>query len=164
MKPGAVQLAHAERAFRTLRSRDTRVRPIRQHVEDRVRAHIFLCMLAYYVRWHLEQAWKPLLFRGEQPPEHEDPVAPAQRSDMGPLLWTRFVRIEPFRQGDGPAEGVRRRVAAGPGERRFELRGAQDRRQWRGPRPTQRAGRRFGDGPNQHRDPGEDGIGALDSD
>jgi hypothetical protein len=46
MKPGAVQLAHAERAFRTLRSRDTRERPIRQHVEDRVRAHIFLCMLA----------------------------------------------------------------------------------------------------------------------
>ena len=46
MKPGAVQLAHAERAFRTLRARDTTVRPIRHHVEDRVRAHIFLCMLA----------------------------------------------------------------------------------------------------------------------
>ena len=74
------RLAHVERAFRTLKSMDLRVRPIRHRLDDRVRAHIFLCMLAYYVRWHLEQAWQPLLFQDEQPPLHQDPVTPAQRS------------------------------------------------------------------------------------
>ncbi|HUY55414.1 MAG TPA: IS1634 family transposase [Candidatus Nanopelagicaceae bacterium] len=74
------RLAQVERAFRTLKSMDMRVRPIRHRLEDRVRAHIFLCMLAYYVRWHLEQAWRPLLFGDEQPPPRQDPVAPAQRS------------------------------------------------------------------------------------
>ncbi len=73
-------LAHVERAFRTLKSMDLRVRPIRHRLDDRVRAHVFLCMLAYYVRWHLEQAWQPLLFQDEQPPLRPDPVAPAQRS------------------------------------------------------------------------------------
>ena len=59
---------------------DMRVRPIRHHLEDRVRAHGFLCLLAHYVRWHLEQAWRPLLFGDEQPPPRPDPVLPAQRS------------------------------------------------------------------------------------
>ena len=74
------RLAQVERALRTLKSMDMRVRPIHHHLEDRVRAHVFLCMLAYYVRWHLEQAWRPLLFGDEQPPQRQDPVAPAQRS------------------------------------------------------------------------------------
>jgi hypothetical protein len=74
------RLAHVERAFRTLKSMDLQVRPIRHRLDDRVRAHIFLCMLAYYVRWHLEQAWRQLLFQDEQPPPHTDPVTPAQRS------------------------------------------------------------------------------------
>jgi hypothetical protein len=69
-----------ERAFRTLKSVDLQVRPIHHRLEDRVRAHIFLCMLAYYVRWHLERAWAPLLFRDQNKPWPEDPVAPAQRS------------------------------------------------------------------------------------
>jgi hypothetical protein len=73
-------LAGVERAFRTLKSVDLQVRPIHHRLEDRVRAHIFLCMLAYYVRWHLERAWAPLLFRDEHKPWAEDPVAPAQRS------------------------------------------------------------------------------------
>ncbi len=73
-------LAGVERAFRTLKSVDLQVRPIHHRLEDRVRAHIFLCMLAYYVRWHLERAWAPLLFRDEDKPWPEDPVAPAQRS------------------------------------------------------------------------------------
>jgi len=73
-------LAGVERAFRTLKSVDLQVRPIHHRLEDRVRAHIFLCMLAYYVRWHLERAWAPLLFRDEHKPWPEDPVAPAQRS------------------------------------------------------------------------------------
>lgn len=73
-------LAGVERAFRTLKSVDLQVRPIHHRLEDRVRAHIFLCMLAYYVRWHLERAWAPLLFRDQNKPWAEDPVAPAQRS------------------------------------------------------------------------------------
>jgi hypothetical protein len=73
-------LAGVERAFRTLKSVDLQVRPIHHRLEDRVRAHIFLCMLAYYVRWHMERAWAPLLFRDEDKPWPEDPVAPAQRS------------------------------------------------------------------------------------
>jgi hypothetical protein len=58
-------LAGVERAFRTLKSVDLQVRPIHHRLENRVRVHIFLCMLAYYVRWHLERAWAPLLFRDE---------------------------------------------------------------------------------------------------
>ncbi len=73
-------LAGVERAFRTLKSVDLQVRPIHHRLENRVRAHIFLCMLAYYVRWHLERAWAPLLFRDEDRPLSQDPVAPAQRS------------------------------------------------------------------------------------
>jgi hypothetical protein len=74
-------LAHVERAFGGLKAVDLQVRPIRHHTADRVRAHILLCMLAYYVQWHLERAWAPLLFRDEERPELDDPVAPAERSE-----------------------------------------------------------------------------------
>jgi len=74
------QLAHAERAFRTLKSPELEIRPIRHRREDRVRAHAFLCLLAYYLEWHLRAAWEPLLFTDEQPPLHTDPVAKAERS------------------------------------------------------------------------------------
>ncbi len=73
-------LSGVERAFRTLKSVDLQVRPVHHRLADRVRAHIFLCMLAYYVRWHLERAWAPLLFRDEEPPLAVDVVAPARRS------------------------------------------------------------------------------------
>ncbi len=75
-------LSQVERAFRTLKSIDLKVRPIRHWVEDRVRAHIFLCMLAYYVEWHMIAAWRPLLFADEDPEgkKERDPVAPARRS------------------------------------------------------------------------------------
>ncbi len=73
-------LAGVERAFRTLKSVDLQVRPVHHRLAERVRAHIFLCMLAYYVRWHLERAWASLLFRDEQPPLAADVVAPAKRS------------------------------------------------------------------------------------
>jgi hypothetical protein len=73
------QLKHNERAFRTMK--DTiEVRPIHHHLEDRVRAHIFLCMLAYYVSFELAQRLTPLLFTDETPLAPTDPVAPAQRS------------------------------------------------------------------------------------
>jgi hypothetical protein len=74
------QLAHAERAFRTLKSPELEIRPVRHRREDRVRAHAFLCLLAYYLEWHLRQAWAPLLFQDEQPPLSSDPVAKAERS------------------------------------------------------------------------------------
>jgi len=75
-------LCQVERAFRSLKTIDLKVRPIRHNREDRVRAHIFLCMLAYYVQWHMLQAWRPLLFCDEdqEAKKTRDPVAPAQRS------------------------------------------------------------------------------------
>ncbi len=74
------RLTRVERAFRAFKGTDIAIHPIRHWTEPRVRAHILLCMLAYYVQWHLERAWAPLLFRDEQPPELADPVAPARRS------------------------------------------------------------------------------------
>lgn len=73
-------LAQVERAFRTLKGVDLLIRPIRHRTEDRVPAHIFLCLLAYYVEWHLRRAWAPLLFEDEQLPEQRrrrDPILPA---------------------------------------------------------------------------------------
>ena len=77
------RLAEVERAFRTLKGVDLQVRPIRHRLESRVKAHIFLSMLAYYVQWHLAEAWKPMLFADEAPADEareRDPVAPAKRS------------------------------------------------------------------------------------
>ncbi len=73
-------LAGVERAFKTMKSLDLQVRPVHHRLADRVRAHIFICMLAYYVRWHLERAWAPLLFKDEDKPLAVDVVAPARRS------------------------------------------------------------------------------------
>ncbi len=73
-------LAGAERAYRTMKSVDLQVRPVYHRLDDRVRAHILICTLAYYVRWHLERAWAPLLFKDEDKPLTADVVAPARRS------------------------------------------------------------------------------------
>jgi len=74
------RLAAVERDFRALKGDDLAVRPIFHWREDRVRSHLFLCFLAAYVRWHLEAAWAPLLFRDEAPPARTDPVGPPARS------------------------------------------------------------------------------------
>jgi transposase len=81
------RLAEVERAFRTLKGVDLKVRPIRHRLEARVRAHILLSMLAYYVQWHMIEAWAPLTFAdeaqadmGEDAARRADPVAPASRS------------------------------------------------------------------------------------
>jgi hypothetical protein len=84
--PGCVRsykaLANVERAFRSLKTVDLKIRPIHHRLGDRVRAHIFLCMLAYYVEWHMREAWRELMFADAD--QHakalRDPVAPAQRS------------------------------------------------------------------------------------
>lgn len=77
------RLSDVERAFRSLKSVDLQVRPIYHRLESRVRAHIFVCMLAYYVLWHMREAWRPLLFCDEdqQAKATRDPVAPAERSE-----------------------------------------------------------------------------------
>ena len=75
-------LSQVERAFRSIKTMDLEVRPIRHYQEQRVRTHLFLCMLAYYVKWHMMEAWRPLLFADEeqQAKQTRDPVAPAKRS------------------------------------------------------------------------------------
>jgi transposase len=77
------RLLLVERAFRCLKGVDLLVRPIFHRTEDHVRAHVLLCMLAYYVEWHMREAWAPLLFQEEQldqQRQQRDPVAPAQPS------------------------------------------------------------------------------------
>lgn len=78
-------LSNVERAFRSFKAIDLKVRPIYHHLEGRVRAHIFLCMLAYYVEWHMKEAWRELLFSDEDQAAKKirDPVAPARRSAKG---------------------------------------------------------------------------------
>jgi hypothetical protein len=73
-------LARVERDFRSIKAIDLDLRPIHHWTETRVRAHVFICMLAAYLTWHLRQAWAPLTFTDEQRPDPLDPVAPAQRS------------------------------------------------------------------------------------
>ena len=77
------RLAQVERAFRTLKGVDLLIRPIRHRSAERVPAHIFLCLLAYYVEWHLRRAWAPLLFEDEPLTEERrrrDPILPATGS------------------------------------------------------------------------------------
>ena len=74
------RLSTVERDFRAMKGDDLAVRPIFHWRADRVRAHLFVCFLAAYLRWHLEAAWAPLLFRDEAPPQRTDPVAPRGRS------------------------------------------------------------------------------------
>ena len=75
-------LSNVERAFRSLKTIDLKVRPIHHRTPERVRAHIFLCMLAYYVEWHMREAWRELMFADEdqEAKQKRDPVAPAVRS------------------------------------------------------------------------------------
>ena len=77
------RLTQVERAFRSFKTMDLEIRPIHHRLEKRVRAHIFLCLLSYYVLWHMLQAWRPLLFCDEdlQAKATRDPVAPAKRSE-----------------------------------------------------------------------------------
>jgi len=76
-------LSEVERAFRCLKGMELRVRPIHHRTEERVPAHIFLCLLAYYVEWHLRRAWAPILFEDEErreERERRDPIGPAKPS------------------------------------------------------------------------------------
>lgn len=74
------RLAQVERAFRVLKSLELEIRPIHHRLAGRVRAHVLICLLAYYVEWHMRRALAPLLFADEQPQEQTSPVLPARRS------------------------------------------------------------------------------------
>ena len=93
------RLAKVERAFRSIKEMDLHVRPIHHRLEGRVQAHIFLCMLAYYIKWHMMEAWRPLLFAEEiQHTEPSiDPVSPAKRSK------TTLNKVQSGRLQDGSA-------------------------------------------------------------
>jgi hypothetical protein len=97
-------LSHVERAIRSFKTMDLKVRPIHHNTEPRVRAHIFLCLLAYYVQWHMMEAWRPLLFADEDQDAKGErhPVAPAQRSEAA------LEKIRTKRLPDGsPAHSFR---------------------------------------------------------
>jgi len=73
-------LKHVERDFRHIKSGDLDLRPVFHRLEERVRSHVLICMLACYLTWHLRKAWAPLTFTDENPPRPGNPVAPATRS------------------------------------------------------------------------------------
>ncbi len=91
--PGVVSayknLKYVERDFRHLKADDLDLRPIYHHLEERVRAHVLICMLACYLVWHLRRAWAPLTFTDEDPPAGGDPVAPARRSPQAQAKASR---------------------------------------------------------------------------
>ena len=82
--PGVVSayknLKYVERDFRHIKSDDLDLRPVFCRLEERVRSHVLICMLACYLVWHLRRAWAPLTFIDENPPHPDNPVAPARRS------------------------------------------------------------------------------------
>ena len=89
-------LEKVESAFRCMKGLDLLIRPIFHRTEDHVKAHIFLCMLAYYVEWHMRQALAPLLFQDEKLDEHRrerDPVKPAQPSEF--IKRKKTLRLTP---------------------------------------------------------------------
>jgi len=73
-------LKYVERDFRHIKSDDLDLRPVWHRLEERVKAHVLICMLACYLTWHLRKAWAPLTFTDEHPPAPDNPVAPARRS------------------------------------------------------------------------------------
>jgi hypothetical protein len=77
---GYKNLANVERDFRIIKTDDLDLRPIHHRLDERVRAHVLICLLACYLVWHLRKAWAPLTFTDEHPPHRDNPVAAARRS------------------------------------------------------------------------------------
>jgi hypothetical protein len=73
-------LKYVERDFRHIKADDLDLRPVFHRLEERVRAHVLICMLGCYLTWHLRKAWAPLTYTDHQPPTPDNPVAPAVRS------------------------------------------------------------------------------------
>jgi Transposase DDE domain len=95
-------LSNVERDFRSIKVDDLDLRPIHHRLEQRVKAHVLICMLAAYLVWHLRRAWAPLTYTDEQPPKRDNPVAPAQRSTTAARKASR--RRD---QHDQPVRGFR---------------------------------------------------------
>ena len=85
-------LARVEQDFKISKD-DLDLRPIWHRLEDRVRAHVLICMLACYLSWHLRKAWAPLTYADEQPPQRDNPVAPAHRSASATAKATRKTTV-----------------------------------------------------------------------
>lgn len=126
------RLSEVERAFRSLKTIDLKVRPIHHNAERRVRAHIFLCMLAYYVEYHMKEAWRALLFADEKQgaKARRDPVAPAERSQSALEKarskrlpdGTRVHSFHTLLESLGTrTRNVCRRIGAPAGEATFEM-------------------------------------------
>jgi hypothetical protein len=77
-------LKHVERDFRHIKADDLDLRPVFHRLEERVKAHVLICMLACYLTCHLHRAWAPLTFTDETPPAPASPVAPAPASSVKP--------------------------------------------------------------------------------
>ena len=82
--PGVVtaykNLKYVERDFRSIKADDLDLRPVFHRLEERVKAHVLICMLACYLTWHLRKAWAPLTYTDPDPPQPDSPVTPAKRS------------------------------------------------------------------------------------
>jgi hypothetical protein len=82
--PGVVtaykNLKYVEQDFRHIKADDLDLRPVFHRLTRRVKAHVLICMLAAYLVWHLRRAWAPLTYTDEEPPQQDNPVAPARRS------------------------------------------------------------------------------------
>jgi hypothetical protein len=105
--PGVVtaykNLKHVERDFRSIKSDDLDLRPVFHRLEERVRAHVLICMLAAYLTWHLRKAWAPLTFTDQNPPAPGNPVAPARRSPhaQAKASYQRDPAGQPYRSFRG---------------------------------------------------------------
>jgi hypothetical protein len=73
-------LKYVERDFRHIKSDDLDLRPVFHRLEERVKTHVLICMLACYLTWHLRKAWAPLTYTDQTPPAPGNPVTPARRS------------------------------------------------------------------------------------
>jgi transposase len=87
------RLAEVEQAFRCMKGIDLRVRPVFHRTEDHVRAHFFLCMLAYYVEWHMRRALAPLLFEDEVVPEDRAVRDPVAKPTPSPSVKAKKARL-----------------------------------------------------------------------
>src|SRR5271165_665843 len=99
-------LKYVERDFRHIKSDDLDLRPVFHRLEERVRAHVLICMLACYLTWHLRRAWAPLTFTDQDPPAPDNPVAPARRSAaaQAKASYQRDPAGQPYRSFRGLLE------------------------------------------------------------
>ena len=98
-------LKYVERDFRHIKSDDLDLRPVFHRLEERVRAHVLICMLACYLTWHLRRAWAPLTFTDQDPPQQDNSVAPARRSAAAAKASCPYIPAgQPYRSFRGLPE------------------------------------------------------------